>query len=44
MDGFVVCDEHVDVLVAAWEEDRAEHEKKEKEVRVKVSFYSLTRL
>ncbi|XP_041459936.1 DNA repair protein complementing XP-C cells homolog isoform X2 [Lytechinus variegatus] len=33
MDGFVVCEEHAEVLVAAWEEDRAEQEKKEKEKR-----------
>ncbi|XP_063952746.1 DNA repair protein complementing XP-C cells homolog [Lytechinus pictus] len=33
LDGFVVCEEHVEVLVAAWEEDRAEQEKKEKEKR-----------
>lgn len=31
-DGYVVCEEYKDVLLAAWENEQAEMEKKEKEV------------
>uniref|UniRef100_A0A803WCZ3 XPC complex subunit, DNA damage recognition and repair factor n=1 Tax=Ficedula albicollis TaxID=59894 RepID=A0A803WCZ3_FICAL len=34
-DGYVVCEEYKDVLVAAWENEQAEIEKKEKEKREK---------
>nr|XP_020665941.1 DNA repair protein complementing XP-C cells-like [Pogona vitticeps] len=34
-EGYVVCEEHKEVLVAAWENEEAEREKKEKEKREK---------
>ncbi|KFP75860.1 DNA repair protein complementing XP-C cells, partial [Apaloderma vittatum] len=34
-DGYVVCEEYKDVLIAAWENEQAEIEKKEKEKREK---------
>uniref|UniRef100_A0A8C5T5F6 p125 n=1 Tax=Malurus cyaneus samueli TaxID=2593467 RepID=A0A8C5T5F6_9PASS len=34
-DGYVVCEEHKEVLIAAWENEQAEIEKKEKEKREK---------
>lgn len=33
-DGYVVCEEYKEVLIAAWENEQAEIEKKEKEVRI----------
>ncbi|KAJ7316932.1 hypothetical protein JRQ81_003094 [Phrynocephalus forsythii] len=34
-DGYVICEEHKEVLVAAWENEEAERERKEKEKREK---------
>ncbi|POI23468.1 hypothetical protein CIB84_012785, partial [Bambusicola thoracicus] len=36
-DGYVVCEEYKEVLIAAWENEQAEIEKKEKEFHFKVS-------
>lgn len=33
-DGYVVCEEYKEVLIAAWENEQAEIEKKEKEVSI----------
>ncbi|CAH2312069.1 DNA repair complementing XP-C cells [Pelobates cultripes] len=34
-DGYIVCEEHTDVLLAAWDSDQAEMERKQKEKREK---------
>lgn len=34
MDGWIVCDEHVDILTAAWEEEQVNIMKREEEVSV----------
>lgn len=33
-EGYIICEEYQEVLIAAWENEEAEREKKEKEVRV----------
>lgn len=33
-EGYVICEEYQEVLVAAWENEESEREKKEKEVRI----------
>lgn len=43
-DGYIVCEEYKEVLVAAWENEQAEMERKEKEVRIvfTVSLFVVT--
>lgn len=38
-DGYIVCEEYKEVLIAAWENEQAEIEKKEKEVRFVLVFF-----
>lgn len=44
LDGFVVCEEVADVLVAAWEEEKVEQEKKRKLVRTFCVLCSFTKI
>lgn len=40
-EGYIICEEYKEVLVAAWENEEAEREKKEKEVGESYNFEGL---